>query len=86
MAWAPRVFWPRVGKVPVTELILRRLLPAAHDGASRTPASTAADPDRYLGIIERRRLTLQNGAAWQTGAFHRLYEGGNWTGSRRCGG
>ena len=27
-----RVYWPGVGDVPVTELVLRRLLPLAHEG------------------------------------------------------
>ena len=34
-----------------------------------------ADRDRLLGVIERRCVTMQNGAAWQAAAFHRLYEG-----------
>jgi hypothetical protein len=27
-----------------------------------------------LGIIERRCVTLRNGAAWQSQVFHRLYD------------
>jgi hypothetical protein len=40
---------------------------AAADGA-------AADRDRLLGLIERRCVTMQNGAEWQAAAFHRLYD------------
>src|SRR5213078_1082677 len=29
------VFWPGYGEVPVTELVLRRLLPLAHEGLER---------------------------------------------------
>ena len=68
-----RLYWPGVGEVPATELVLRRLLPAAHEGLERAGIE-AADRDRLLGIIERRCVTMQNGAAWQAGAFHRLYE------------
>jgi hypothetical protein len=68
-----RLYWPGVGEVPATELVLRRLLPAAHQGLERAGID-AADRDRLLGIIERRCVTMQNGAAWQAGAFHRLYE------------
>jgi hypothetical protein len=68
-----RLYWPGVGEVPATELVLRRLLPAAHEGLERAGID-AADRDRLLGIIERRCVTMQNGAAWQAGAFHRLYE------------
>jgi hypothetical protein len=68
-----RLYWPGVGEVPATELVLRRLLPAAHEGLERAGIDVA-DRDRLLGIIERRCVTMQNGAAWQAGAFHRLYE------------
>jgi hypothetical protein len=68
-----RLYWPGVGEVPATELVLRRLLPAAHEGLEKAGID-AADRDRLLGIIERRCVTMQNGASWQAGAFHRFYE------------
>jgi len=68
-----RVYWPGVGEVPVSELVLRRLLPAAHEGLQDAGVDPA-DRDRLLGIIERRCVTMQNGAAWQAATFHRLYE------------
>ena len=70
---AARVYWPGVGEVPVAELVLRRLLPAAHAGLEDAGVE-AADRDRLLGIIERRCVTLQNGATWQADTFHKLYE------------
>jgi hypothetical protein len=70
-----RVYWPGVGEVPVAELVLRRLLPQAHEGLERLGIA-AADRERLLGIIERRCVTLRNGAAWQSAIFHRLYESG----------
>jgi hypothetical protein len=70
-----RVYWPGVGEVPVAELVLRRLLPQAHEGLERLGIA-AVDRDRLLGIIERRCVTLRNGAAWQSAVFHRLYESG----------
>jgi hypothetical protein len=70
-----RVYWPGVGEVPVPELVLRRLLPQAHEGLTLLGVS-AADRDRLLGIIERRCVTLRNGAAWQAQIFHRLYDSG----------
>ena len=33
-----------------------------------------ADRDRLLGIVERRCVTMRNGATWQAAAFHRLYD------------
>ena len=69
-----RLYWPGVGEVPVGELVLRRLLPAAHEGLEQAGIA-AADRDRLLGVVERRCVTMQNGAAWQAAAFHRLYEG-----------
>jgi hypothetical protein len=70
-----RVYWPGVGEVPVSELVLRRLLPQAYDGLERLGIA-AADRERLLGIIERRCVTLRNGATWQSATFHRLYESG----------
>ncbi|MFL6079466.1 MAG: glutamate--cysteine ligase [Ornithinibacter sp.] len=70
-----RVYWPGVGEAPLSELVLRRLLPAAHEGLTRAGVASA-DRDRLLGVIERRCVTMQNGATWQAAAFHRLYERG----------
>jgi gamma-glutamyl:cysteine ligase YbdK (ATP-grasp superfamily) len=70
-----RVYWPGVGEAPVSELVLRRLLPQAHEGLERLGVSSA-DRDRLLGIIERRCVTQRNGAAWQSEVFHSLYESG----------
>jgi gamma-glutamyl:cysteine ligase YbdK (ATP-grasp superfamily) len=67
------VYWPGVGEAPASELILRRLLPRAHEGLERFGLRTR-DRERLLGIIERRCVTQQNGAAWQAAAFRRLYE------------
>ena len=58
-----QVYWPGVGQVRATELVLRRLLPLAHEGLAAwgVEAETA---DRLLGIIEQRCLTGTNGAEW----------------------
>ncbi|GIH27798.1 glutamate--cysteine ligase [Acrocarpospora phusangensis] len=66
-----RLYWPGLGEVPATELVLRRLLPLAHEGLDKW----GVDPthrDRLLGIIEQRCLTHANGATWQVQAFHDL--------------
>ena len=68
-----RIYWPGLGEVPVAELVLRRLLPLAYEGLDRWGIAPA-DRDRLLEIIERRCVTLRNGASWQSAAFHRLYE------------
>jgi hypothetical protein len=68
-----RLYWPGIGEVPAAELVLRHLLPAANEGLERAGID-AADRDRLLGIVERRCVTMQNGAAWQAATFHRLYE------------
>jgi hypothetical protein len=68
-----RVYWPGVGDVPVTELVLRRLLPLAHEGLERFEVDPHAR-DRLLDIIERRCVTEMNGATWQSRMFRRLYE------------
>src|SRR4051812_16618872 len=68
-----RVYWPGVGEVPVAELVLRRLLPAAYEGLDRLGIEPG-ERDRLLGIIERRCVTQRNGASWQADVFHRLYD------------
>ena len=68
-----RVYWPGVGEVPAAELVLRRLLPVAREGLDRWGIDPAVR-DRLLDVIERRCVTLRNGAAWQSQVFHRLYD------------
>src|SRR3954470_19661681 len=68
-----RLYWPGVGEVPATELVVRRLLPMAYEGLDRWGIDPA-DRDRLLGIIERRCVTHRNGAEWQARQFHHLYE------------
>ncbi len=68
-----RVYWPGLGEVPVGELVVRRLLPLAHEGLARWGVATE-DADRLLGIIERRCVSLRNGASWQSQVFHHLHE------------
>jgi gamma-glutamyl:cysteine ligase YbdK (ATP-grasp superfamily) len=57
-------FWPGLGEVPTTELVLRRLLPMAADGLARWGVDGAVS-DRLLGILEQRCLHHRNGAEWQ---------------------
>jgi gamma-glutamyl:cysteine ligase YbdK (ATP-grasp superfamily) len=66
-----QLYWPGAGTVPVTELVLRRLLPMAYDGL-RAWGVDQAVADRLLGIIERRCITHRNGAEWQAETFHRI--------------
>ena len=69
------MYWPRLGEVSVTDLVLERLLPWAHDGLDRF----GVDPpirDRLLGVIEQRCLTGRNGATWQTSTVEALEERG----------
>src|SRR5256714_1276070 len=57
-------YWPRVGELPATDLVLEHLLPRAYDGLDRF----GVDPDirnRLLGVIEQRCRTRRNGATWQ---------------------
>ncbi len=65
------VYWPGLGNVPVTELVLRRLLPLAAHGLDRWGVD-AGERDRLLTIIEQRCLTGRNGATWQVDTLHAL--------------
>jgi gamma-glutamyl:cysteine ligase YbdK (ATP-grasp superfamily) len=63
------LYWPGLGDVPATELVLRRLLPLAHEGLAAWGVDGAV-VDRLLGVIEGRCITHQNGAEWQARTFH----------------
>jgi hypothetical protein len=69
-----RIYWPGVGETPVTELVLRRLLPQAWEGLRQWGVSTA-DADRMLGIIEQRCLSGRTGSTWQVETVHNLDRG-----------
>jgi gamma-glutamyl:cysteine ligase YbdK (ATP-grasp superfamily) len=69
------LYWPGLGEVPAAELVLRRLLPLAHEGLARWGVNPA-HADRLLGIIEQRCLTGRTGAAWQIGTVATLTEHG----------
>src|SRR6478609_314865 len=64
------IYWPGVGEVKATELVLRRLLPMAHEGLTSWGVATE-DRDRLLGIIEQRCLRGVNGASWFVDRMHR---------------
>jgi gamma-glutamyl:cysteine ligase YbdK (ATP-grasp superfamily) len=70
------IYWPGVGTVPASELVVRRLLPRAAEGLDKWGLDSA-ERDRLLGIIEQRCLTGRNGATWQTATFHRLFDSGS---------
>jgi hypothetical protein len=62
---ASTIYWPRLGEIKVTDLVLERLLPWAYSGLDRFGV-TPVWRDRLLGIIEQRCVTGRNGAVWQT--------------------
>ena len=69
-----QLYWPGVGDAPVSELVLRRLLPLAREGLGRWGVDGAVAG--LLGIIEQRCLTGQTGAAWQVSTVAELARGG----------
>jgi hypothetical protein len=69
------LYWPGYGQVSVDELVLRHLLPLAHEGLKDWGVSDAVR-ERYLSVIEGRCKTGSNGATWQTQAVQRLQEQG----------
>ena len=62
------VYWPGLGQVPATELVVRRLLPMARQGLDAW-GTVPEERDRLLGIIEQRCIVGQNGASWFAGRF-----------------
>ncbi|MER7538747.1 glutamate-cysteine ligase family protein [Streptomyces sp. NPDC097704] len=67
------LYWPGTGQVPVTELVLRRLLPLAHRGLDALGLD-AQWREPLLGIVEQRCVSARNGAVWQAEMFHHLHD------------
>ncbi|WP_199441169.1 glutamate--cysteine ligase [Umezawaea beigongshangensis] len=70
-----QLYWPDIGWVPSDELVLRLLLPMAHEGLRDCGVSDAAR-ERYLGVIEQRCLARCTGASWQRDTVALLQERG----------
>ncbi len=64
------LYWPGIGRVKATELVLRRLLPLADEGLQRWGVDVD-QRDRLLGIIEGRCLAETGGAEWFVERMHR---------------
>jgi hypothetical protein len=56
--------WLEGQKHPAQTLLMKTLLPMAHEGLIRLGVDSG-EISRYLGIIENRVKTARNGAAWQ---------------------
>lgn len=69
-----QIYWPGIGQIRATELVLRRLLPLAHQGLDAWGASSE-EIDRLLGIIEQRCLVGSNGAEWFVDQMHAYGDG-----------
>ncbi len=65
-----QIYWPGIGQVRATELVLRRLLPMAAEGLDAWGVEPEVR-DRLLGIIEQRCLLGTNGAEWFVGRMRR---------------
>ena len=65
------MYWPSLGEITPDELVLRRLLPMAHEGLEKWGVAQEVR-DRYLGVIEARAKVGRNGADWQTQAVQAL--------------
>jgi hypothetical protein len=74
-AFDAQLYWPGIGWVPPDELVLRRLLPMAHEGLRDCKVSDEVR-ERYLGVIEQRCLAQRTGSIWQRETVARLEERG----------
>ncbi|MGH3803555.1 MAG: glutamate--cysteine ligase, partial [Pseudonocardiaceae bacterium] len=66
-----QLYWPGAGWIRPDELVLRKLLPLAHDGLRSCGMSDAAR-ERYLAVIEQRCVTRRTGAGWQRATVQTL--------------
>lgn len=58
------LFWPGQGEIPVRNLLLDELIPAAKRGLEKINIDSD-DIDKYISIIHERIESQQNGANWQ---------------------
>jgi hypothetical protein len=65
------LYWPGIGWARPDELVLRTLLPVAHQGLHSCGMSAAAQ-ERYLTVIEQRCATRRTGATWQRAVVQTL--------------
>ncbi|MEE1619857.1 glutamate--cysteine ligase [Zafaria sp. Z1313] len=65
------VYWPGIGDIPVSELIVRHLLPMAAEGLDDLGVDRPV-AQRYLDVLRERARSEQNGAAWQIKALAQL--------------
>jgi gamma-glutamyl:cysteine ligase YbdK (ATP-grasp superfamily) len=70
-AFDAQLYWPGTGWLPPDELVLRRLLPMAHEGLRDCEVSDTTR-ERYLGVIEQRCLARRTGSSWQRETVARL--------------
>ena len=70
-----RLYWPGLGEVTPDELVLRQLLQMADEGLQRWEVASDVR-DRYLGVIEGRAKTGNNGSTWQVATVQALQERG----------
>ena len=66
-----QLYWPGIGRARPDELVLRTLLPLAHDGLRSCGMSDAAR-ERYLAVIEQRCAARRTGASWQRATVQAL--------------
>lgn len=78
------VYWPGLGEIPVTELIIRHLLPLTAEGLKDLGVDQAI-ADRYLKILKERAYSEQNGAKWQIETLRRLESGSTSSGAASLG-
>ncbi len=66
-----RLYWPGLGEVPADELVVRRLLPLAHEGLREWGVDDDVR-ERYLDVIRKRCVRGRNGATWQVETLRRI--------------
>jgi hypothetical protein len=74
-AFGAQLYWPGMGWVPPDELVLRRLLPMAHEGLRDCGVSDEVR-ERYLAVIEERCLAQRTGSIWQRETVAKLEDRG----------
>ncbi len=67
--------WLRSKRIPARELILKELLPIAHEGLKKANIN-AEDRSRFLDIIEARVRLQKTGSRWILDSFNSLKENG----------
>ena len=81
-----KIYWPGLGEVPATELVLRRLLPMAHEGLDRVGGQRRRPGPAARRSSSSAASSTPTARSGRSTTFHRIERArtARWTAGTRC--